>query len=132
MSHLRLEGELDELAAEIDFAGVVRVDQPDHETFAKAYGFAHRGYAVPNTVETRLAVASMTKGFTALAVVSLIEDGTIELGTTARSLLRDDLQLVAEDVTRRIPARASLGHRRLPRRGAPSGRGGVRDAGAGA
>ena len=99
MTDLRFERELDELAAEIDFAGVVRVDRPDHETFAKAYGQAHRGYAIPNTVDTRLAVASMTKGFTALAVVSLIEEGTIELGTTARSLLGGDVPLIAEDVT---------------------------------
>ncbi len=41
----------------------------------------------------------MTKGFTALAVVSLIEQGTIELGTTARSLLGTDLPMIAEDVT---------------------------------
>src|SRR6187549_34717 len=99
MTDLRFEAELDELAAEIDFAGIVRVDRPDHETFAKAYGQAHRGYAIANTVGTRHAVASMTKGFTALAVVSLIEEGTIELGTTARSLLGGDVPLIAEDVT---------------------------------
>ena len=39
------------------------------------------------------------KGFTALAVVSLVEDGTLELTTTARSLLGDDLPLIADDVT---------------------------------
>ena len=96
---MRLERELDNLAAEINFAGVVRIDDPGQETLAKAYGLAHRGYAIPNTVDTRLALASMTKGFTALAVVSLIEQGTIELGTTARSLLGTDLPLIAEDVT---------------------------------
>ena len=36
---------------------------------------------------------------TALAVVSLIEDGALELGTTARSLLGEDLPLIADDVT---------------------------------
>ena len=96
---MRLERELDELAAEIDFAGVVRVDYPDQDTFAKAFGLAHRGYAIANTVDTRFAVASMTKGFTALAVVRLIEQGTIELGTTARSLLGTDLPMIADDVT---------------------------------
>ena len=98
MNRIQLEAELDALAAEIDFAGVVRVDRPDHETFAKAYGFAHRGYAILNTVDARLAVASMTKGFTALAVVSLMT-GSIELGTTARSLLGTDLPMIAGDVT---------------------------------
>jgi CubicO group peptidase (beta-lactamase class C family) len=36
---------------------------------------------------------------TALAVVSQIEDGTLQLETTARSLLRDDLPLIDEEVT---------------------------------
>ena len=99
MDRMRLERELDNLAVEINFAGVVRIDDPGQEKLAKAYGLAHRGYAIPNTVDTRLALASMTKGFTALAVVSLIEQGTIELGTTARSLLGADLPLIAEDVT---------------------------------
>ena len=36
---------------------------------------------------------------TALAVMSLVEDGTLALGTTARSLLGDDLPLIADDVT---------------------------------
>jgi CubicO group peptidase (beta-lactamase class C family) len=99
MNRTQLEAELDARAAEIDFAGVVRFDRPDHETFAKAFGLAHRGYAIRNTVDARLAVASMTKGFTALAVVSLIEQGAIELGTTARTLLGADLPMIAEDVT---------------------------------
>ena len=99
MDRTRLEEELDGLAAELDFAGVVRVDHPDHETLAKAHGSAHRGYAIPNAVDTRLAVASMTKGFTALAVVSLIEQRAIELETTARSLLGTDLPMIPEDVT---------------------------------
>ena len=36
---------------------------------------------------------------TALAVMSLVEDGTLSLGTTARSLLGTDLPLIADDVT---------------------------------
>jgi CubicO group peptidase (beta-lactamase class C family) len=66
---------------------------------AKAYGLAHRGYAIPNTVDTRFATASVTKGLTALAVVSLIEAGRLELSTTARSVLGADLPLIGDDVT---------------------------------
>ena len=40
-----------------------------------------------------------TKGLTALAVVSLIEEGVLELSTTARSVLGDDLPLIDDDVT---------------------------------
>jgi CubicO group peptidase (beta-lactamase class C family) len=40
-----------------------------------------------------------TKGLTALTVVSLIEDGLLELSTSARSLLGNDLPLIGDDVT---------------------------------
>jgi CubicO group peptidase (beta-lactamase class C family) len=93
-----IEHDLDALAAETRFSGVVRVDAADG-TFVKAYGLAHRSHGIPNEADTRFAVASGTKGMTALAVVSLVEDGTLELGTTARSLLGDDLPLVGDDVT---------------------------------
>ena len=90
---------LDALASETAFSGVVRVDGPDGIEVAKAYGFAHRGYGIPNDVDTRFAIASGTKGLTALTVVSLIEDGLLALSTPARSALGSDLPLVGDDVT---------------------------------
>jgi CubicO group peptidase (beta-lactamase class C family) len=94
-----LEEELDELAAETGFSGVVRVDRGDAVELARAYGFAHRGFEVPNEVDTRFALASGAKGLTALTIVSLVEEGALEPTTTARSLLRDDLPLIGDDVT---------------------------------
>ena len=64
-----------------------------------AYGLADRAHGIPNTVDTLFATASGTKSLTALAVMSLVERGTLELGTTARSLLGEDLPLIADDVT---------------------------------
>ncbi len=46
-----------------------------------------------------VATASGCKGFTALATLSLVADGTLDLGTTARSLLGDDLPLIDDTVT---------------------------------
>jgi CubicO group peptidase (beta-lactamase class C family) len=94
-----LERELDSVASETGFSGVVRVDRADRIELEKAYGLAHRGYEIPNEVDTRFAIASGTKGLTALTVVSLIEDGLLELTTTARSLLGRDLPLIGDDVT---------------------------------
>jgi CubicO group peptidase (beta-lactamase class C family) len=86
------------VANETAFSGVVRVDRGD-DHFAEAFGYAHRGFAVPNTVETQFGTASCAKGFTALAVVSLIGDGALSLDTTARSVLGEDLPLISDDVT---------------------------------
>jgi CubicO group peptidase (beta-lactamase class C family) len=91
--------ELDALATETGFSGVVRVAQGDRIELARAYGFAHRGFEIPNAVDTRFALASGAKGFTALAVVSLIEDGVLELSTRARSVLGSDLPLIDDGVT---------------------------------
>jgi CubicO group peptidase (beta-lactamase class C family) len=94
-----LANEIDALAAESAFSGVVRVDRGDEIVVERAYGFAHRGYEIPNAIDTRFAIASGAKGMTALAVVSLVEDGTLELATTARAALGDDLPLIDDRVT---------------------------------
>jgi CubicO group peptidase (beta-lactamase class C family) len=96
---LELPDEVDALAAASAFAGVVRVDLAEEIELAQAYGFADRAREIPNALETQFATASGTKGLTALTVVGLIEDGLIELSTTARSMLGDDLPLIRDDVT---------------------------------
>jgi len=90
---------IDRLAAETGFAGVVRVDRGASTELVRAYGLADRSCGRPNTVDTQLAVASASKGLTALAVVALIEDGLLELGTAARSVLGADLPLIDDRVT---------------------------------
>lgn len=94
-----LRDALDEAAERTGFSGVVRVDRSDETELAIAYRYADRAHQIPNTVETLFATASGTKGLTALAVMNLVERGTLELGTTARSLLGKDLPLIADDVT---------------------------------
>jgi CubicO group peptidase (beta-lactamase class C family) len=90
---------VDRIAEETGFSGVVRVDRGGDVALARAYGQAHRGLGIANTVDTRFGIASGAKGFTALTVMSLVEEGRLALGTTARSLLGDDLPLVDDAVT---------------------------------
>src|SRR5262245_66625294 len=92
------EHQLDHLAAETEFSGVVQVDRGDEVELARAYGFAHRAFEIPNEVDTRFGIASGAKGFTALAVVSLVEEGVLELSTPARSVLGRDLPLIDDRV----------------------------------
>jgi CubicO group peptidase (beta-lactamase class C family) len=93
-----IEAAIDQIASETDFSGVVRIDRGGEVLLRKAYGFAHR-WGIANTVDTRFGIASGTKGLTALTVMSLIQDGHLELGTTARSLLGSDLPLIDDAVT---------------------------------
>jgi CubicO group peptidase (beta-lactamase class C family) len=91
--------EVDAVAAESRFSGVVRVDRGGELLFERAYGLARRDTGAPNTPETQFATASGLKGMTALAIMCLVEDGALTLDTTARSVLGDDLPLIADDVT---------------------------------
>jgi CubicO group peptidase (beta-lactamase class C family) len=94
-----LAAELDAIASETAFSGVVRVDSAHGVGVEKAYGLAHRGHGIPNSADTQFAIASGTKGLTALTVASLVEEGRIELSTSARSVLGADLPLVGDEVT---------------------------------
>jgi CubicO group peptidase (beta-lactamase class C family) len=90
---------VDRIALETRFSGAVRVDRGDQVLFAKAYGYAHRGHRIPNKIDTQFAIASGGKGLTAVAVVSLIEEGKLDWATTARSVLGPDLPLISDAVT---------------------------------
>jgi CubicO group peptidase (beta-lactamase class C family) len=94
-----LEEALDALTDQTGFSGVVRIDRSGNIELAKAYGSADRGHEISNTMDTQFGLASGTKGLTALAVVSLIEDGSLDLTTTARSVLGADLPLIDGAVT---------------------------------
>lgn len=90
--------DVDRVAAETRFSGVVRVDV-DGVVAERAYGLADRRHGIANAVGTQFGVASGSKGFTALVAMSLVEDGTLTPDTTARSLLGDDLPLIDDRVT---------------------------------
>lgn len=49
--------------------------------------------------DTQVAIASGSKGFTALAVISLVVGGQLAIDTNVRSLLGRDLPLIDDDVT---------------------------------
>ena len=94
-----VEAVVDAAAATSDFNGVVRVDRGTEPEWVKAYGLADRSHGISMTPDSQLAIASGSKTFTALAVMSLVQDGRLALSTTARSVLGQDLPLVADDVT---------------------------------
>ncbi len=87
------------LIDETKFSGVVRVDDAAGMFVVGAYGMADRRHAIGNTTTTRFALASGTKGLTALTVMRLVELGTLGLSTSARSILGRDLPLVDDGVT---------------------------------
>jgi CubicO group peptidase (beta-lactamase class C family) len=99
ISDAELADRVDEAIAACDFSGVIRVDRHGGVALARASGFADRRWSVRMTTDTRLSIASGAKGFTALAVMALVESKRLELETPARTLLGHDLPLIDDGVT---------------------------------
>jgi len=64
-----------------NFSGNVLIEKNGKALFAKSYGFADREQQLPNSTNTRLHIASVSMGFTAAAVLRLVDQGSLELGT---------------------------------------------------
>jgi CubicO group peptidase (beta-lactamase class C family) len=90
---------LDHEADRTLFSGVVRVDRGSTTELLAAYGLADRAHGVALSPAHQLGTASVTKGFTAVTVLSLVADGVLSLSTPARSVLGTDLPLVDDEVT---------------------------------
>jgi D-alanyl-D-alanine carboxypeptidase len=61
------------------FSGVILVAKDGKPIFRRAYGLANREWNVPVTLDTRFRLASVTKQFTAAAILQLVEQGKVSL-----------------------------------------------------
>ncbi|HJQ54509.1 MAG TPA: serine hydrolase [Gemmatimonadaceae bacterium] len=59
--------------------GVALVADKGRIVYEKAFGLANREWSVPNTVESRFEIASMTKPMTAIAVMQLVQESKVRL-----------------------------------------------------
>lgn len=100
------------LAAEDRFSGGVLVARDDAVVFRGAYGLADRRWSVPNRPDTQFQIGSVSKMFTAAAVMRLAEEGRLSLDDTlARWVPEYPDQQAAGQITLRhlLTHRAGLG-----------------------
>lgn len=90
---------LDKAIGAESFSGVLTIDVGDTRTLERCEGFANRALGIANTPQTRISAASGNKGFTALAIMRLVELGELDVKDPVRPLLGRDLPLVDDDVT---------------------------------
>lgn len=64
-----------------EFSGVVSISRKGVNEFEAASGYANRSWKIENRVETRFRIASISKMFTAVAVLQLIQGGQLDLET---------------------------------------------------
>ena len=96
---LGLGAAIERVAQETGFSGVVHVSGRDRLHFERAYGLADRAHVEPTRIDTQFGIASVTKGLTALAALSLVADRALALDTSVRDVLGDDRALAGPDVT---------------------------------
>lgn len=77
--------ELDEVFHELEqvhrFSGVVLITQGAEQLYGAAYGYASRAWKIRNSLEMRFDTASITKLFTSVATLQLIEQGALAFDT---------------------------------------------------
>jgi CubicO group peptidase (beta-lactamase class C family) len=83
----RIDAYLAPLAARDSFAGVVLVARGDTVLFERAYGKANVESGAPNRLDTRFRIHSITKQFTAAAVILLEQRGKVSLDSSIRAYL---------------------------------------------
>ena len=93
--------DLDEAIAAAKFTGLATVHVGAKREFARAEGMANRAHGTANTADTRFAIASGAKAFTALAAMRLVEEGVLTLDDPVRPTLGKDLPLIDDAVTLR-------------------------------
>lgn len=79
INETRLTLALEQVEKEYPLSGALLISQGGHVVFEKAYGFASKQLNVPNTLETKFHIASVTKMFIAMAALVLSERGQISL-----------------------------------------------------
>lgn len=87
------------LVAEDKFSGAILVAKDGKALFKKAYGSASKEFGVPNRLDTKFNLASMTKMFTGVAVGQLAEQGKLSFNDTVSKHLPDYPREKAAQIT---------------------------------
>lgn len=93
-------------AAAEDFSGSVLVARDGRILYQHAFGYANLEWKIPNDLQTKFEIGSMTKQFTALLVLQLVNDARINLD----GHLSDYLPYYRKDTGNRVTVRQLLSH----------------------
>jgi CubicO group peptidase (beta-lactamase class C family) len=85
----RLDAYLRPFVETANLSGAVLVMRGDSTVFHKAYGLADPAFDIPNATTTRFHIASVSKAFTAAAVLILEEEGKLKTSDSVARFLPD-------------------------------------------
>ncbi|MFI5098401.1 MAG: serine hydrolase domain-containing protein [Candidatus Acidiferrales bacterium] len=93
-------------AAAGDFSGSVLVAREGQIVYQHAFGYANLEWKIPNDLQTKFEIGSMTKQFTALLVLQFVNEGKIKLD----GHLSDYLPYYRKDTGNRVTISQLLSH----------------------
>jgi len=102
-----LSAKMESLANADAFSGAILFTRHGKILFEKAYGFANRELRTPATVQNQFMVGSITKMFTAVAMLRLIEAGKASLEDTVGKYLPE---FADETIRTKVTIRQLLTH----------------------
>lgn len=105
---------IDEANKKGEFSGVVLIAKGDEIIYQGAIGEANRQWKIPNNIETKFRICSVTKQFTAMLVMQLVEQGKIELDKTIADYLPDFRKETASKIKMRDLLNSASGLPVLP------------------
>lgn len=82
-----------------DLSGVCLVSRGGVIVYHRAFGLAHRGFGIPNLTSTRFDIASITKLFTAVAIMQLVEREAIRLDTAVMPFIERGDTTISDTIT---------------------------------
>jgi len=71
------------------FNGAVAVSHQGNVLYKKAFGFANMEWGIPNETDTKFQIASLTKSFTAVLIMQLVNEGKLDLQKPISTYLPD-------------------------------------------
>jgi len=72
-----------------EFSGTVLVANKGEIIFEEGYDFASKRFNIPNSSDTKYRIGSMTKSFTAICILQLVEQGKLSLKDPVSNFIKD-------------------------------------------
>lgn len=95
----KIDALIQQYVANKQFNGSVLVADKGQVVFKKGYGMANREWNVPNAPDTKFRLGSITKQFTAMLIMQLVEKGTLKLAGKVTDYLPDYPKATGDKIT---------------------------------
>lgn len=99
MTISQIQDKITNIAEQNDFSGSILIKNRNETIYSNAFGYSAMSTLTKSTLSTRFSNASVTKMFTAAAILQLVEADKISLASKAVEILRLNDSGISPDVT---------------------------------